>query len=278
MKTLIILIKKKMNTMNIDKNNIAICLTAGEQSENHVGMQKIGNGLADKGFSVDELLEFKEKLQTMQVSSEFYRLDKMADIEEEEEDMQLEPAGLLIIRNGIKQLLDIDPDLMLREQLAFDWDTKYWDTRRSKVLNKRARWNVCYSDVAQSPDYQQKKGTIIPYDAVPHLANWRFLLQKLFTQQKNFTLQVEGNLYYDSNKCGIGFHGDSERKIVIACSLGAKRPIHWQWFLRSKSIGKRIMFSIQHGDMYIMSQKTTGFDWKKRSSPTLRHAAGRKYV
>lgn len=30
---------------------------------------------------------------------------------------------------------------------------------------------------------------------------------------------MEGNYYYDINKTGIGFHGDSERKKVIAISL-----------------------------------------------------------
>ena len=79
-------------------------------------------------------------------------------------------------------------------------------------------------------------------------------------------------------KCGIGFHGDSERKKVIACSLGASRPIHWQWYERSKPIGERIKFTLHNGDMYIMSEKTTGFDWKKRIIATLRHAAGEKYV
>jgi len=35
---------------------------------------------------------------------------------------------------------------------------------------------------------------------------------------------------------------------------------------------------LEDGDMYIMSEKASGFDWKKRSIYTLRHAAGEKYV
>jgi len=36
---------------------------------------------------------------------------------------------------------------------------------------------------------------------------------------------------------------------------------------------------LNHGDLYIMSEKTTGFDWKKRTLITLRHAAGcEKYI
>ena len=54
---------------------------------------------------------------------------------------------------------------------------------------------------------------------------------ELFLEKKAMNLEIEGNLYYDTSKCGIGFHGDSERKKVIACSLGKSRPIHWQWYL-----------------------------------------------
>jgi hypothetical protein len=31
---------------------------------------------------------------------------------------------------------------------------------------------------------------------------------------------------------------------------------------------------LEHGDMYVMSEKTTGFDWKSKTKYTLRHAAG----
>jgi len=56
-------------------------------------------------------------------------------------------------------------------------------------------------------------------------------------------------------------------------------PFHFQWFQNSKPIGTRIKLILNHGDMYIMSEKAVGFDWKKRKIPTLRHAAGsEKYL
>ena len=53
----------------------AICITAGEQSENHVGMQVNGKGLSSKGFSIEEMIQFKKKLSEKGIDSEFYRLD-----------------------------------------------------------------------------------------------------------------------------------------------------------------------------------------------------------
>ena len=66
-------------------------------------------------------------------------------------------------------------------------------------------------------------------------------------------------------------------------------PIHWQWYINSKPVGQNMKFMINGGDIYVMSEKATGQDWKKKvrsvpSScpsgcrreplPTLRHAAG----
>ena len=248
--------------------NQAICLTFGEQSENHVGMKINGGGLANSGFSVKEIEEIKKNLK---VESEFYRLDEMVDEE------GLEPAAILIVRNGLQKLIGENPKKMMDEQLSFEWDKKYWDNRRGRVLNKHARYNVCFGEKSVEANFEQKQGTIIGFDRVPILKNLKESLGGFFGDKAK-ELEVEGNLYYNVSKCGIGFHGDSERKRVIACSLGASRPIHWQWYHQSKPIGRRLKFEIGSGDIYIMSEKASGFDWKRRSQKTLRHAAGEKYV
>lgn len=77
-------------------------------------------------------------------------------------------------------------------------------------------------------------------------------------------------------KCGIGFHGDGERKKVIALRLatGKCEPIQYQWFLKGKPIGKRAIVELEDRDIYIMSEKAVGSDWKKKNTATLRHATG----
>ena len=82
---------------------IAICITAGEQSENHVGMQKNGGGLAEKGFSPDELQLCKETLAKRNIVSEYYSLNAFLGDEKD----SIEEAGLLIIRNGVQLSLII---------------------------------------------------------------------------------------------------------------------------------------------------------------------------
>jgi hypothetical protein len=64
-----------------------------------------------------------------------------------------------------------------------------------------------------------------------------------------FTTITQGNLYYDISCCGIGFHGDSERRKVVAVRLGAAFPLQFQWFLRSAPLGQRVNVDLHHGDM-----------------------------
>lgn len=87
-------------------------------------------------------------------------------------------------------------------------------------------------------------------------------------------------MYYDVKNCGIGYHGDSERKIVVALRLGVSMPLHYTWFQNSKVISNSTTkLTINGGDIYIMSEKATGYDWKLRKIPTLRHAAeAEKYL
>ena len=105
------------------------------------------------------------------------------------------------------------------------------------------------------------------------------LINDLSGTNKADNLVCEGNKYNNKKKCGIGYHGDTERRKVIAIRLGASMPMCWQWFHRHKPIGESYKFILNAGDLYIMSEKAVGYDWKKSSEYTLRHSAGaEKYI
>lgn len=243
----------------------AVCITLGEQSENHAGMEMNGDGLADRGYSLDDLRRIKTEFEGMGGVAELTELHEKIDVDVDE-------AGVLFLRNGVEVLLgDGAHKKMFDELTGFEWDTKFWDTRRQKVLCKRARYNVCFGDKGVVADFENKKGTIIGYDSVPLTKTWKEKMEKLCNEQK--PLQAEGNYYYTMSKCYIGFHGDGERKRVVACNVGADRVIHWQWYCESQRCGDRIKFDLRGGDVYLMSEKASGWDWKRRKMYTLRHAA-----
>ena len=232
-----------------------ITLTFGEQAENNIGMEILGNGLADDGFTIEDLEEIQQKFD----NAELTRLDFYEGY----------PAAILIIRGGVNHFVSAD-DLFI-EQKSLTWDKKAF--MRGQVKNKHARWNLCYAEEGQEPNYAEKMGRIVAFDDVPLTRELRNNLHTMLGEKAD-NLQVEGNYYYNLDKCKISFHGDAERKRVVAVRLGSSMPLRYQWFLRSEPVGDHFTFQINHGDMYIMSEKATGFDWKKKIIPTLRHAAG----
>ena len=78
---------------------------------------------------------------------------------------------------------------------------------------------------------------------------------------------------------GIGYHGDTERRKVVGVRLGENNVLAFKWFQDGEEVMLAARVVLEHGDMYMMSEKAVGTDWKKRNIATLRHAAGsRKYT
>ena len=236
-----------------------ITITFGDCSENHVGMEQIGK-MASIGYSSDDL----DMISKYFSGKEIERVDLTLYLGNNS--YVGKKPELLIIRNAIENHSEIFSELT-----NLEWDSRYFDTRRQRVLNKHARTNLCFSNYSQTADFENKKGTIVNYDDVPQLSISKNVLMSSINDSE---LECEGNYYTDINKNGIGWHGDAERKKVMALRLGESMPICFNWFKQSKSIGTKFTSQINSGDIYIMSEKTTGYDWKKRSIYTLRHSAG----
>jgi len=241
-------------------------LTFGDIAENHVGMQKIGE-ITEEGFSIADLKYSRKKFKSAGFECVMYNLNNLIMDTEDEEDE--EDAAVLVIKNGISFFNDIDK--MFEEQELLDYDTKAF--MYGRVVNKHARHNLCFDEESQEPDYPNKKGRIVAYNEVPILDNMRVKLSTMFGPKAE-SMVVEANKYYDSKLCGIGFHGDAERRRVIGIRLGKTMPFVYQWYKKGEPIGERLVLELEHGDIYIMSSKAVGYDWKKKNCFTLRHAAG----
>jgi len=249
-----------MDVITNTKPSKTISITFGDVSENHYGNQKNGT-LAKHGYSIQDLEFLKNKFEKKQIECELIRLDEVVG-----KDLG---AGILIIKNGLKYF-DIHHNELFNELVNLNWDKKFLCPRRKKVFNKKARYNLCFSNENQEPDYESGKGRIYNFDDLPTLNKVRNQLNEFGDEFKK--LEVEGNYYY-SKKCYIGYHGDAERKKVFALRLGASMNLKYQWYQYSKKVKDEFNFVFNSGDMYVMSQKTSGNDWKKRNILTLRHSA-----
>jgi hypothetical protein len=246
-----------------------VTITFGDQAENHKGMQIIGNA-ANAGFSTDDLKLAKEKFESKGAKCKIINLKLLLD---EDVRDKVEPASILVIKNGVDCILKkskSNKEKLFEELMNLDWDKKAF--MYGRVVNKHARYNLCFDNDSQEPDYKQGMGRIIAWNSVPLLKKIKKSLKKFINGSNNLT--GEGNYYWNVNKTGIGFHGDSERLKVIGIRLGSKMPLYYQWFFNSEPIGTKLKIDLDGGDIYIMSEKTVGTDWKKKSIYTLRHAAG----
>jgi len=251
----------------MSKSGKTFTLTFCDRAENHAGMQMIGD-VAATGFTYKDLKDARENFINAGYRTKLIKLDKLlpADLNHKDD------ASILIVRNGTDCILgNHDKDELFAEQEALDHDKKAF--MYGRVVNKHARHNLCFSDNAQEPDYANGKGRVIAFDDVPLTKYLRDNFTK-YIPCKCDNLQAEGNYYYDVKKCGIGYHGDSERMIVIGVRLGASLPLCYQWHRNGVAVGENLKVTLRHGDIYMMSEKATGNDWKKKTIYTLRHAAG----
>lgn len=240
--------------------------TFSECVENHAGMQTIGTK-REFGFSEQRLEECAAKFPD---HATIHKLDQDG-----------ETASILVVKGGVNLLQGFGAaDRLLAESAQQPFDTTFLNTRRKVVQTKHGRNNNCYADVAQQPDIPQGMGTIIDFATTPEMARLRAELPRLLGSEAE-NLFAETNWYTDirKRKVGIGFHGDTERSVVVGVRLGqASQPLRFQWYRRSKAISKEHVIHLAHGDVYAMSHKATGQDWKCPSKTTLRHGVGRKAV
>ena len=242
-----------------------ITLTFGDCAENHVGMQKIGN-IQDRGLSTADLDEICKYFESLGYKPERIRLNDYLP-----EGIEASTAEVVIIPSGVNAFVSSD-DLMADVE-SLDFDTKAF--MYGRVVNKKARYNICFSDFDQEPNYEEKKGRVVSFEKLPLLSCIRKKLGRILktNKEKLADLQCEGNYYYDTKKTYIGFHGDAERRIVVAVRLGYSFNLYYRWFKNSEAIGREFCQALNHGDVYFMSDKAVGYDWKKKTIYTLRHAS-----
>lgn len=220
--------------------------------------------MAEHGFSAQHLRTVASELPAGM--AEIIELNPLLPEGEHEAD----DACVLIVRNTNKA----SPNDSLEEVKTLQFDT--FGSARGKVHNARSRHLVYLStDGSHAPNATTGEHTVVDFSSLPALNRARlFATGLLGTEDCNSGCAIK---YPNIVKCGIGWHGDGERRQTIIYRLGnssVTHPLCFQWYLRGLPIGKPWPIVLNHGDMAIASEKAVGTDWKLRNVPTLRHATG----
>eukprot|EP00049_Salpingoeca_infusionum_P021971 m.4962 g.4962 ORF g.4962 m.4962 type:complete len:339 (-) comp4739_c0_seq1:434-1450(-) len=245
-------------------------ITFCECAESHHTLDQLGEK-AEEGLTMDELRAAKASLEAKDIVCELVDLTRAGH-----------EAGVLVIRDGVRHLTGHKQQRLMKEVTGLRYDTKM--VHYKKVVEKRARHCNVMGDEDREPDYEKGQGTVVAFSHAPIMSRLREGLPEHFGEKAR-TLYAEVNKYPSKPdgtvEGGIGLHGDAERRIVIAARLGdikripaAGFPLVYIWFKESKQISDPIYINLLPGDMYAMSDKAVGHDWKLRKVATLRHAAG----
>ena len=168
-------------------------------------------------------------------------------------------GGVLHVKNGASRLCDVNR--MWATFIGLPKDTQYLD-RGGKIRNKHKRSNVNVGEHAESADIASGVGTTVAFSSAPEVSK---LLRGL-TQFGGGLEQIEvaeGNFYHTPVQCGIGLHGDSERKFAVGVSMGSTRYLEFQSFVHGFPSGPAVRLTLEHGDLYIMYGKGCGYDWDR---------------
>ena len=283
-------------------------LTCAPGGENNRGMEIIGRmPIKGEGFTAADIEGLGPYFETLMAPSlkEGEKV-RVLDLNVESGDEVIKDLGIehqgrvLILRDWAAKSTGAEAwtEAVYKELAPLEWDAEYLDPNkyrieivdgkevkvRGKRMNKRARTNLCFvAGREQKPAVFEGKGTIVDLKKLKALNKGVELLKKqiaeglivIGSKTKVVINVVEGNRYYNLKNTGIGFHGDTERVVVICISIGCDNyPMRWQWFKDGMPVGKSIDVTLNCGDVYIMSEKAVGADWKLKSLYTLRHSAG----
>jgi hypothetical protein len=250
------------NNNNNNNNKKVYTITFGDVAENHAKMQKIGT-LHESGYPISHLEHIQNKLAGLGLETEMVDLNAGFDD-------SFQKAMVLVIRRGAQFILNEETTAgLMQENDNLTMDKKAF--MKGKVVNKVARWNLCFADEDQEPNYEDGKGRVVAWKHIPRMSRIR---QVISEWTEDVLLNGEANYYYDISRCGIGFHGDGERRKVFAVRMGETMPLYFKWHQNSQPVGEPIELVLNDGDMYIMSEKAVGFDWLKKKIATLRHSTG----
>ena len=122
-------------------------ITFGDVAENHARMQKIGT-LHPTGYSLETLQRVQARLEGEGVQCELIPLHPRWEGED-----AVEEAYLLVIRKGVQHILQTATTrTLMAENDTLDMDKHA--LMKGRVVNKHARWNLCFAEEEQEPEYE----------------------------------------------------------------------------------------------------------------------------
>jgi len=243
---------------------VLICDCAKSQSKSAVGT----GAMAPTGYTPTFLRERATAINALAggVRAEIVEFNSHCSVPGSED------ACALVIRGTARATADASLKHVAKE-ISYD----RFAFLQGSVKNAHSRHLVFVGQEARRADASTGVHTVLPWSEVPALSTAKDTVLNEYLGDPAHVDSACLLHYQDINKCGIGWHGDGERRRTILYRVGknsARRPIHLQWYQQGMPVSEPMSIILGHGDFFIPSAKAVGTDWKLRKVPTLRHATG----
>ena len=259
------------------RDGMSLSLTFAETGESGPSLPKYGRPHhAAEGLTLADLKQANKAFATAGYESRFIdlreeafgHLQGLAAADMPPSDLQ---PHVLVVKDGLAHLLRDSPfsRTYLTSVLLQERPDDKSIGNEGQVNTKRARWNIGIGDAAVAPSsaVEEAKGQVRSKIMSMHEAPWdvfevlRRNLGGLFDAGKWEDLVAEANIYYNVQLCGIGFHGDTERRVVICARLMSDSPMKFAWFKDNKPVGDVVSVKVDSGDLYFMEDFAVGSEW-----------------
>lgn len=236
---------------------MSITLVFGDCKINSMNLPK-PLGASNIRYSVNNIRKMYRKFKKDE-NIESVQLLEMTPYEDDCE------ANVLIFRN-FTSYINLDKTQLSNELNGLQWNTKYFDQRRKKVLNRQGRYQLNFSNNFKRliPDYNNKLPIVYNIQELTYMNFiYKNILDKFVVCEnihKTFDSKmiVKANLYRKNG--GINFHGDRERNYTISLRLGESFVVGFMWFKKKEPVSPLYVLHLKPGDLYIMSDIAGGHD------------------
>lgn len=205
-------------------------------------------------FSIDRLIELQTNRRHNYVC-EYYDLVELSGIM----DPSMEPAGVLVIRNGAELLMnmgginDSKTDDLCLEYSIFNHDTN------EKI----------HTSVSTGVNIDKRK--IKDLSSLYLLNSVRKGIVKLIDNTDQ--ISIDSTTYTNMKEYTMFYRGEKQKSFIIYLQLGVSIPLSYKWYHFGVSVGNEIHIpDLRNGDICIPSYKAMGLDYRSRSKYTIRHS------
>ena len=190
----------------------------------------------------------------------------------------LPKACILVIKNGIELLMEsTDAAKLYKEQEQVRYDGRFFDKNKVKV--RRAHKTMLFATEGRNASDDYTQPSVTAFSEVPLANKIRTSFQTLLGDRAA-DLNVNGTKYHTSvyekgddgksmkNPSNMGWHGNDNCKIVVGVCLGASASLSFIWRLpgsQKNLTDTRVTIPLTHGDVYVLSEKAIGYDYKSSS-------------